>query len=280
MLIAGIAETREVIRRINKQFGYDLGNHSLTALRIKLAALLNKHHLKFTDVLWSRLNDEPGFFEVCLHHLLAESTEMFRDTDLWRRLMQNIIPEALNKKGGLSVCFLESVSGDELYSFQILSKEYGLNSSLQISTGLRDAHSMEIIRNGMFNITKIETSDKNYRSAGGKHSLSRYLNMSKYSAQLDTELIEGICFHLARTLKEMPEKQYDLVFFRNKLVNYKPAYSKEIMTQIDHRLRTGGMLLLGYLNRIDHRALNTVYHSLDQDEGLYKNSSRQAARNF
>ncbi len=251
-----IVETREIIRKLKHIFLYDFSNYAFTAFRFKLDRTIKRHYLKYSDVLISRLVEDKDFFDEFLYDISVPSTEMFRDPELWTTIKESLLPE-ISGEIPCNVWFPDIVSGNELFSFLVLLTKTKMQNSFNIKATSLSRKSLEHIRAGEFDNKVLEQSMENYCMVFPDSDLKNYLSCSKEKYYRNNNLFSNVSFSLNDlNLQNAPEGA-EIIFFRNKLLNYSKEFQDFLLDYFVEILKPGGYLIFGYQEEVEKHLFGT-----------------------
>jgi chemotaxis protein methyltransferase CheR len=269
----GIVDIREIIKTISSKYGYDFSEFALTSFKHRLEKLLIKNNLSSVDGLLRKLKNNKDFFDIFLYEISVPSTEMFRDPSLWRwlrdELFDNISEKNLNR---FKIWFPISVSGGELYSLAILLREMKILDKVQIISSSLSNKSIEYIKEGRYELKKIEVSAENYFRFKGTSDFSNYYRLDRYYAFRDTSLIKDVEFNKQNINFDDAPMNIKLILFRNSLIYFNPSLQEKILRVMYNNLSATGYLILGIKERIKNLDINKEFDMVNELEGVYKKS--------
>lgn len=267
----GIVDIREIIRAIKSNYDYDFGNFALTSFKQRLERLMIRNNLSNADSLIKKLRDEPDFFDIFLYEISVPSTEMFRDPSLWRWLREDLLPSSVEKSiGKFKIWFPNCVSGGELFSLMILLSELGLTDKVSVVASAFSNRSIEIIREGHYDLKKIEVSTENYIRANGSAAFTDYYKLDRYYAFRDTSLIGNIEFNKLNIFLDNAPANVKLILFRNNLIYYNPTLQDRILSVLNDSLSASGILIIGIKEKISGFASGKDFDIVNEAESVYK----------
>lgn len=269
----GIVDIREIIKNIAGKYDYDFSEYALTSFKHRLEKLMIKNNLSSVDGLIKKLKNNKGFFDIFLHEISVPSTEMFRDPSLWRWLRDELFINISDKNlGRLKIWFPNSVSGGELYSMAILLKEMDILDKVQIISSSISNKSLEYIKEGRYDLKKIEVSAENYIRFKGESNFLNYYRLDRYYAFRDTSLIKNIEFNKQSINFDNSPMNIKLILFRNSLIYFNPSLQEKILRNMYENLSATGYLILGIKERIKNLDTNKTFEPVNELEGIYKKS--------
>lgn len=267
----GIVDIREIIRAIKSFYDYDFGNFALTSFKQRLERLMIRNNLSNADSLIKKLRDEPDFFDIFLYEISVPSTEMFRDPSLWRWLREDLLPSSIEKNiGKFKIWLPNCVSGGELFSLMILLSELGLTDKVSLIASAFSNKSIEIIREGHYDLKKIEVSTENYIRANGSAAFTDYYTLDRYYAFRDTSLVRNIEFNKLNIHLDNAPSNVKLILFRNNLIYYNPTLQDRILAVLNDSLSASGILIIGIKEKISGFASGKDFDIVNEAESVYK----------
>ncbi|MBN2275209.1 MAG: hypothetical protein JXK95_12810 [Bacteroidales bacterium] len=267
----GIVDIREIIRAIKSIYNYDFGNYALTSFKQRLERLIIRNNLSNAESLIKKLRDEPDFFDIFLHEISVPSTEMFRDPSLWRWLREDLLPSAIEKcVGQYKIWLPHCVSGGELFTLMIVLSELNLMDKVSIFASSISDKSLEIIREGQYDLKKIEVSTENYIRANGTAAFMDYYKLDRYYAFRDPALIANVEFNKLNISFDNAPTNIKLILFRNNLIYYNPGMQDRILSVLNNSLSATGHLIIGIKERITGVSSGKEFEITNEAESVYK----------
>lgn len=266
----GIVDTRKVVQAISDLFGIDLKDYALTSLKRRLEHTITFFGLTDADGLLTRLKKEPGFIEDFLQEFSVETTELFRDPSVWKMLRESVIPEVIQSTGSSRIFVPLITSGEELYSLAILLKESGYEDSCQVHASALSPKTIESVKNGMFNIKKLENSESNYQKFSGRVEFSKYYTCINNSGNWDTSLIGKVEFSIQNTNFDNIPRSVRLVLFRNKLIYFNQSLADKAILALHQSLLPGGFMVVGTKENIPTGITGAAFQIFDKNEKIYR----------
>jgi chemotaxis methyl-accepting protein methylase len=266
-----IVETRNIIRAIRHKYDYDFGHSALNAFRYALDRSIHLHHLKYPELLASRILEDDEFFDEFLFELTDSSIELFRDPETWNLLKTEIFPAYLDSFSKPKIWLPSANNGQDLFSLLIFLKieHPGLPVSIDISALSEKAVSK--ITNGVITAKQVESAQENYVRIFPDADLYSFLIPHRNEYVFNFSLFRGIKISKQNQNFEPIPKDSNMILFRNNLLNYNPEYQNNIVDKLLHALEMGGYLITGIKENIDDYI--SKYHSLVQvgkSEKVYK----------
>jgi len=266
----GIVETRNIIRLINELYQYDFSDFALTSFKRRLENLIVVHNLKTADNLFTKIREDKIFFDIMLHEIIVEPTEMFRDPSLWRLLRDEYIPLFTKNNGHFKIWFPMTVSGEDLYSFLILLKETGQRDKCEIIVSHISEKSKETISAGRIKISKLEVSKDNYTRFHGAAKFEDYCQVKENSLYFNESLYKDVTFSPQHLIFDGGPKLVDMIFFRNQMLYYNQGFQDRVLDVFYDSLNFNGYLVPGIRERLFLVDARKNLRLTDANENIYQ----------
>lgn len=267
----GIVDTRNVIKVLLDDFGYDFRDYALTSFKRRLDQVINGNSLRDADGLIARLQNSKDFIDQFLFDVTPETTEMFRDPSFWRVLRDEVLPETTKGSPNKPRIWLASFdSGEELYSLTIMLKELNLLDSVQLYANVFTDKCIQRIKSGRLDPKDLETNEANYQRLNGKLQYSSYYRMEGNTIVFDTELVKNVIFIKQNTNLENDPGAVKLVIFRNQTIYYNQLLQDKILQKLSSSLVAGGFLALGIKETLENTNANNKFTVFNDNEKIYK----------
>jgi chemotaxis protein methyltransferase CheR len=244
-------------KNLKELSGYDLSDYSEKSLerRVKKLLLDNKTDLKG---LLSKINQDPTIAERIVQDITVNTTELFRDPDLWQTLKHRILPE-FSKLQSFNIWHAGCSSGQEVYSMLILLKELDLFNKAKIYASDINAKMIEKAIDGTykyrFNLNYLDNYEKvlsenpfNFDD-NKKVPFEKYLiiNNTKDTISIIPELKDKVIYKV-NNLVEMENPFYckfDLIICRNVMIYFNLNLQNRLSKLFYDNLYDNGVLILG-----------------------------------
>lgn len=267
----GIVDIREINKVIKSLFNYDFSNHALTSLKHRLERLMALLTIDSTDGLIRKLQDDKNFFDNFLHEMSVPSTEMFRDPSLWRWLREEFLPEHISRSNGkLKIWIPVSVSGAELSSLLILLSEANVLDKVQITATSHSEKSLNVVRDGVYDLKKLEVSQENYKRFNGQKDLSAYFRYERDYIVRNKALTADVEFRKINIAFENAPQNVKLILFRNNLVYANPTRQEYLLQVMYRALSVAGFIALGTREKVTGISSSRDFELVNLAESVYR----------
>jgi chemotaxis protein methyltransferase CheR len=267
----GIVDIREINKVVKSLYDYDFSNHALTSYKQRLERIMKLFLIGSVEGFIRKIQDDKGFFDFFLHELSVPSTEIFRDPSLWRWLREDFFPNHIDKTPGkLKIWIPVCVSGAELFSLAVLLSESGYNDKVQIIATSFSEKSLSIIKDGQYDLKKVEVSQENYKRFNGSKDLSAYYKIERDNIIRNSALISNIEFRKVNLNFDNAPSNVKLVLFRNNLIYCNPNRQDFVLQVLYRALSVSGHLVLGIREKITGMIATRDFEIVNESESVYR----------
>ena len=251
--------------------GHDFSLYKKNAQYRRIERRMNVHQIDKITSYVRFLQENPKEIEILFRELLIGVTNFFRDTAIWEKLKEKILPELLNELPDghvIRVWITACSTGEEAYSLAIIFKEvyeklkHSKTLSLQIFATDINHDAIEIARKGVFG-SNIETNVSHER-------LARYFTKSESKYFVNSSIREMIVFAPHDVIKDPPFTRLDILFCRNLLIYMESDLQKKLMNLFYYSLNTGGIMVLGIAENACSQ--DKLFSVVDAKFKIYKRS--------
>ncbi|HDP74291.1 MAG TPA: protein-glutamate O-methyltransferase CheR [Bacteroidales bacterium] len=267
----GIVDTRNVIKTLLDDCGFDFRDYALTSLKRRLEYIISLYALRDAEGLIAKLKNSKEFLDQFLYDITPETTEMFCDPPFWRILRDEIIPELVKSGSSKPRIWIASFdSGEELYSLSILLKELNLLNEVNIYCNVLSEHTIQRITSGRLDPKNMEVNEANYQRFNEKGKYSSYYRTEANNIIFDVSLIKDVNFIKQNTLIDENPGAPKLIIFRNQAIYYNQLLSERIFTKLANCLVAGGYLAIGVKETLENTNVSNKFTLYNEAERIYK----------
>jgi len=250
-------EVHFFVNTLKNESNYDFSEYSEKSLKRRLQKILIDNHLDIVGVI-NKLKSDKLFLEKTVKDITVNTTELFRDPQIWQNLRYRVLPKFANNKN-INIWHAGCSTGQEVYSMMILLNEMGLLDKAKIFASDLNIDALEAAKKGVykyrFNIGYLDNFDKvikenpfNYE----EYNEIPYTNYFKIDKVTDTiimndflrkkpifrkhDLVKGSNLYFAK---------FDLILCRNVIIYFKYSLQNKVFKLFHDHLYTNGYLILG-----------------------------------
>jgi two-component system CheB/CheR fusion protein len=236
----------KIIILLQQQTGHDFSLYKKSTLFRRIERRKGIHHIEKIEKYVRFMQENPKETEILFKELLIGVTGFFRDTAVWQKLKEQVLPEMIEKlpNGYVMRAWVTGCStGEEAYSLAITFKEVmeqikkNQNISLQIFATDLDIDAIEKARKGIF--------PENIAVDVSPERLSRYFINDNDGFRINAAIREMVVFAPQNVIKDPPFTKLDILTCRNMLIYMEPALQKKLIALFNYSLKPGGIMVLG-----------------------------------
>ncbi|TRZ74343.1 MAG: PAS domain S-box protein [Bacteroidetes bacterium] len=217
------------------------------------------------------LQENPKEVNILFKELMIGVTNFFRDTLVWEKLSETVIPNIIGnlQAGSILRAWIPGCStGEEAYSLAIVFKEalekinpHG-GFSLQIFATDLDNEAIEIARKGIFpaNIATYVSPDR----------LNRFFIKTDDGYRVNTEIREKVVFAKHNIIMHPPFTKIDILSCRNLLIYMDNELQKKLLGLFHYSINPEGIMLLGSSETL--RTQSHLFTPVDAKLKIFKRS--------
>ena len=236
----------KIIILLREQTGHDFSLYKKNTLFRRIERRKSVHQIDKINTYLRYLQENPKEGEILFKELLIGVTSFFRDTTLWEKLRDVILPALIEElpNGHILRAWVPACStGEEAYSLAIIFKEAmgkakkNKNLTLQIFATDLDTDAIDKARKGFFtsNIAVDVSSDR----------LKQFFVTEPNGFHLNAAIREMVVFAPQNVIKDPPFTKLDILTCRNMLIYMEPELQQKLMGLFNYSLNSGGILVLG-----------------------------------
>ena len=217
------------------------------------------------------LQDNPKEVHILFKELMIGVTNFFRDSPVWEKLKEKVIPEMINKlktSSTLRAWVPGCSTGEEAYSLAIIFKEVlekvkpNEGYSLQIFASDLDTDAIDTARKGLFSANIVaDVSPKR---------LSRFFTKTDDGYRINTEIRETIVFAQHNIIMHPPFTNIDIISCRNLLIYMDTELQRKLLGLFFYSLKPEGTLLLGSSETLGNQSY--LFEQVNSGMKIYKRS--------
>jgi len=262
----------KIVILLRTQTGHDFSLYKKNTLFRRIERRMNVHQIDKIANYVRFLQENPKELDILFKELLIGVTNFFRDTLVWEKLKESVLPDLFNilPTGYILRAWITGCStGEEAYSLAIVFKEVyeklknDKNFTLQIFATDIDSDAIEKARKGFFN--------QNIVADVSPERLNQFFTKEENGFHVNTAIREMIVFAPHNVIKDPPFTKLDLLFCRNLLIYMEPELQKKLMNLFHYSLNSNGIMLLG--NAENENSQNNQFTPIDAKLKIYKRST-------
>jgi len=265
-------ETIEIDLLLNatyRAYGYDFRSYARASIERRTRLFLIKSKCKTISEMTGMVLRDEKFFSRLVRTFSVSVTEMFRDPFVYRVIRNEVIP-MLRTWPHVKIWLAGCATGEEVYSLAIVLREEGIYArSTMYATDFNDS-SLELAREGIYEIDKIQEATRNYQQTGGKAAFSKYYHARYDAAVMDNSLMDRVTFANHNLVTDGVFGEMQLIFCRNVLIYFNWELQNRALRLFTESLAHGGFLCLGTKEDLRFTEVNDQYEAVDRKAKIFR----------
>lgn len=259
---------------IYKSYGYDFSDYSKASFKRRIRKVMLKSKIASFHELQDKLKRDPLFFNAFLEEITVNVTEMFRDSEFYKALRNQVIPQ-LSTYPFIRIWHAGCSTGEEVYSMAILLKEAGLlERSLLYATDINQ-NVLERAASLKFPIEFIKTYHDNYINSGGLFDFSDYYSEKDGKALFHEEFRSRMVFSPHNLVLDRSFNEFNLILCRNVLIYFNRDLQNRVINLFSESLSSLGFLALGNKESIDFTSSINDFEVVDKQQRIWKKRNNE-----
>ena len=271
----------KVVKAFRDNYNYDFSNYAELSFKRRIEYLLISHNLSGVDDLVEKTGRDEKYFNKCINDITVNTTELFRDADVWLNLKQNIFP-LFKDKSSINIWHAGCSSGEEVYSTLILLNEMNLLEKVKVLGTDINTDIIKVAKNGVFNKRLNNGYFENYNKVlksngfpspdapGLPVEFSKYFESdnSGKSIKVKKFIRDKAVFRFHNLVDGPVFSRFDLIFCRNVIIYFNPMLQNKVIKKFYDSLFHQGMLLVGIHENISYLPVGNKFEPRFM-KGLY-----------
>ena len=245
------------INTVKNASTYDFSEYSEKSLKRRLQKILIDNNMDLVTLI-NKLKTNKDFLEKTVKDITVNTTELFRDPQIWQTLRYRILPKFTDNKN-INIWHAGCSTGQEVYSMMILLNELGLYDQAKIFASDLHVDALEAAKKGIykyrFNIGYLDNFDKVIKENPFNYDeyndvpYNKYFKIDKVTDTITMneflkkkpifrqhDLVQGGNLYFAK---------FDLILCRNVIIYFKYSLQNKVFKLFHEHLYTNGYLVLG-----------------------------------
>ena len=260
----------KIIILLRAQTGHDFILYKKNTMFRRIERRMNVHQIDKIANYVRFLQENSNELDILFKELLIGVTRFFRDTVVWEKLKEKVLPDLFNQMPDEHIfrAWVTGCStGEEAYSLAIAFKEAfkkvkNKNFTLQIYATDIDSDAIEKARKGFFS--------QNIHADVSPERLKQFFIKEETGFYVNPSIREMVVFAPHNVIKDPPFINLDLLLCRNLLIYLEPELQKKLMNLFHYSLNADGLMILG--NAENENAENKQFITIDAKLKIYRRS--------
>ncbi|MCX8083672.1 MAG: PAS domain-containing protein [Calditerrivibrio sp.] len=233
----------KIFSLIKTSHGVDFSYYKPSTITRRLERRMSINKLEDISDYLNYMYKNPSEVAILFKEFLIGVTSFFRDTEVFLKLEQDVIPDLLNRipDAEIRVWVAGCSTGEEAYSIAIIFKEVmeklNIIKQLKIFATDIDKRALQFAAVGAYPESITADVPVNY--------LSKYFIKQGNQFVITRSVRESIVFAEHNLIKDPPFTNISFISCRNLLIYLKPETQLKVLRNFHFSLKTHGVLLLG-----------------------------------
>lgn len=234
----------------------DFTDYAPQSFKRRLEHLLSSYGMENLEDLVKKLKTDMPFREKCINDITVNTTELFRDTQVWLQLKKNILPK-FKDKPTINIWHAGCSSGEEVYSMMILLSEAGLLNRAKIfATDLNTdilKRAQRATYEARLQYQYLDAFDKVVKINPLNFEEEKDVPYDKYfemdeknkTITIKKQFRDKVIFRQHNLVEGKVFYKFDLIFCRNVIIYFNNELQNKVISLFHKSLFDQGMLLIG-----------------------------------
>ncbi len=272
-------EVLKVISEFKKNYNFDFENYAELSFKRRVEYLLVSHNLSGIEELLAKTSADESYFRKCVNDITVNTTELFRDPDVWLNLRHNVF-NIFKDKPRINIWHAGCSTGEEVYSTLIILNELNLLEKVKIFGTDINTHILQKAKDGIFtkryNPDYFNNFDKVLKDNSSQNGSTPDILYNKYFEQDEVTklfrarkfLHDKVTFRYHNLVDGPVFCKFDLIFCRNVIIYFNTELQNKVVSLFHESLFNQGMLLVGVHENITYLPVGSKFESRIM-KGLY-----------
>ncbi|MBN1598556.1 MAG: hypothetical protein JW894_09705, partial [Bacteroidales bacterium] len=236
---------------------YDFSEYSEKSLKRRLTKILADNRLNVNSLI-NKIKNDPTFVEKIVKEVTVNTTELFRDPQVWHAIRYAILPK-LKNNSVINIWHAGCSTGQEVYSMLIVLNEMGLLEKTKVYATDLNSDVITQAQNGeykyRFNIGYLDNFDKVVKENPYNYEeyydvpYEKYFKIDKASDTIKMHdfLREKPIYKKHDLVKDSNTLyvKFDLILCRNVIIYFNYNLQSRVFDLFHRSLYDNGCLILG-----------------------------------
>ena len=227
-----------LVRRLRELSGFDLSQYKLEQVERRTRVWMQRRGIGSVALLVRTLERDPDALRSLVNHLNINTSQFFRDPQVFEALQQRVLPELLQAHGRLRIWSAGCSIGAEPYTVAILLDQLGESGRHYILATDIDDDALAMARQAIYHDVHLVTVPEAVRR--------RYFQpQGPGSWAVDGAVRRAVEFRRHDLLHDPLPPPFHLILCRHVLIYLTPEGQRRLLGRLAGVLRDGGYLVVG-----------------------------------
>lgn len=271
-------DIQRFITALKMYSSYDFTNYSERSFARRIEKILVDNNLNISQ-LSLKIGKDKDFLEKVVRDITVNTTELFRDIQMWVTLKYQILPK-LKENKSIFIWHAGCSSGQEVYSMLILLNELGMFEQAKVFASDINTEMLEIAKKGVykyrFNLGYLDNFDKVIKKNPYNYEdikdvpYDKYFDIDKTKDTITMKpfLRDKMVLRKHDLVNDgnIFYSKFDLILCRNVIIYFNNKLQSRVINLFSNSLYRDGYLLLGAHESI----LDPMINDFERTKGFYR----------
>lgn len=263
-------EYLRIITTVRTVRDVDLTVYQPILLRHRFARFTCAHGYRSVSIVIEKLRTDKIFVDMFLKEIRINTTEMFRDPQMWTELEQ-ILTQKLSQESVLKIWVPDINGDDELNSLLVILERNNLLHKSTVYATSPYQRCLEECQQGSMDAKKYEISEANFKRMDTQNTLEKYIrHTDKYYTFSEDLLKKAIYLKQSIICDSPPDKGFTLILLRNRTLAYNNSTRRNVLAKLTQSLQSGGYLIIGIGENLNGLDQENMYIPVSKTENIYR----------
>jgi len=264
-----------IINAFSENSSYNFHEYSEKSIHRRIEKILINLNIS-PDKLAFKIANDKLFLEKIKNDITVNTTELFRDKEIWGLINDKIIP-SIKKLEEIKIWHAGCSSGEEVYSMMIMLHANGLLDKTKIIATDLNNNIIEVAKKAEYKNNIIADYHKNFdlvfdeiSNLQNKPKIEDYFDIDEKTSvlKLKTFMRNRVTFINHDLVNDEPkiDEKFDIIFCRNVLIYFNMDLQNVIIKKFYNNLINDGSIILGAHECIS----NPLERKFDKINTMYK----------
>ncbi len=223
--------------------GIDLNAYKENQMKRRIDTLISKCNVKGYDKYVALLKTDKAKFEEFVNYLTINVSEFYRNTEQWKILDKEIIPDLIARFGtDLKIWSAACSTGDEPYSLIMAFSRYIPLEKIRVYATDLDKQVIAKAKVGLYSEKSIANVPEDLKK--------KYFTKVGLSYQISEKVKKQVQFVQHNLIKDIYREGWHLIVCRNVLIYFTEEAKNEVFIKFYKALARRGVLFIGNTEQI------------------------------
>lgn len=262
-------EAHAIIKHVKQKFGFDFGGYAIGSLSRRILRYMEVTKINQVTSLISSLNNDKIFSEF-LNAVTVNTTDLFRDPEMWVFLKNKILPRLFRKNERVKIWHSACSSGEEIVSMCILLKELGVLHKADIVGSDINSDILEQAKAATYLNWRGSHYQKNIDVIFPGKKVEDFFSKKDNKLHFEMEEYKKVRFKHFDLVSDTSFSSFNLVFCRNVLIYFDQEQQENVIQKLANSLDSKGYIVLGAQESIDWHKSSDQFMSISNENKIYR----------